>query len=271
MISDKLKAKFEEVIEIRNIDWAIVEHVIQKDTNILRPIKGVAFEEYFKKILRNKYPDIDIKDGVGDSDVDIYVNVFKLQLKTPQSGSTRSKQQVGVALHKTHGNEKRPFNLYDRNNYVFEFLVVLHPESGIYIIPYKEIPEHKVWKGYLADPAIFEWNSYWLNKWSLIGLDFINNISIDNRRIPLKSELPTLSKETFLEDHEIIEMLCKPEYFRAAVMGLKGNIKEQWFIEYLEKLGYVVGEPTEAYSKYDALLTDKYGKQNKIQIKGTSK
>ena len=51
MISSELKAKFEKTIEIKNIDWKIVEEVALSDSNILRPIKGISFEEYLKKIL----------------------------------------------------------------------------------------------------------------------------------------------------------------------------------------------------------------------------
>ena len=66
-------------------------------------------------------------------------------------------KQVGVALHKTHGREKKPYNLYRRKNPVFDFLVVLHLMDGILIVPFDEIPEHNNWPSYLSDPAIFEW------------------------------------------------------------------------------------------------------------------
>jgi hypothetical protein len=129
MISDPLKKKFESIIEFENIDWEIMENVIQKDANILRPIKGVAFEEYFKKILRKRFPGIDIKDGKGDSDVDLYVNGFKLQLKTAAKGGTKNNKFVGVSLHKTHGLEKRPYNLYKIAAKTFDFRnqICIHP------------------------------------------------------------------------------------------------------------------------------------------------
>jgi len=271
MISNELKTKFEKVIEFENIEWHVVDLIIQKDANTLRPIKGVAFEEYFKKILRHRFPGIDIKDGLGDSDVDLYVNGFKLQLKTLDKGSTKYKDRVGVALHKTHGLEKRPYNLYSTKAKIFDFLVLLHPESGIYIIPYNKIPRHKSWPGYLDDPAKINWRSKRLNNWKKIGLEEIDGVAIDDRTPPKESELPFLSKETFLEDYEIIETLCKPEYFRAAVMGLKGNIKEYWFENYVRKLGYRIKLPIGPYPKYDIVMVDKGGIDRKIQIKGTSK
>lgn len=271
MISDLLKAKFESIIEFENIDWAIIEYIVQKDANIFRPIKGVCFEEHFKKTLRKRFPDIDIKDGEGDSDVDLYVNGFKLQLKTPAKAPTIENRFVGVALHKTHGLEKRPNNLYKISAKTFDFLVLQHPVSGIFIIPYDEITEHNSWPGYLDDPAKIPWESPWLNNWKLIGLNDIVGISIDDRIPPKNSVLPFLSKETCLEDYEIIETLCKPEYFRAAVMGLKGNIKEYWFEEYLKKMGYKITPPIGPYPKYDLAIEDTSGIKKKVQTKGTSK
>ena len=64
-------------------------------------------------------------------------------------------------------------------------------------------------------------------------------------------------------------MLVKPEYFRAAVMGLKGNIKEKWLIEKFTKLGLKTKEPTEPYSKFDCIIENNNNK-HRVQIKGTS-
>ncbi len=271
MINQALKNRFENVIEIKNVDWAIIEEVAISDNNILRPIKGVAFEEYFRKLIFLNFPNPKIKDGVGDSDIDLIVNGRRLQLKTPDKGSTNNGIQVGVALHKTHGDETRPNNLYSIANPTFDYLVVLHPASGIIIIPHNEIPINKSWTGYFADPAIFPWDSKWLNQWGLLGAKQMKGITLDKREVPSNSMLPNLSRETYLEDFEIIEMLCKPEYFRAAVMGLKGNIKEHWFKNKMKQLGYTILEPDIAYAKYDLKMLNKLNIEKRIQVKGTSK
>lgn len=269
MISQFLKQKFEEIIEIYDLNWKTVEEVVSSDSNVLRPIKGVAFEEYLVKIIKANFPRAIIEDGEGDSDVDLIINGKLLQLKTPDKNSTKSLKKVGAALHKTHGDETRPGNLYSRYNNTFDFLVILHPVSGIYIIPYSEIPTHKTYENYLADPAVFDWDSTWLNRWDLLGLG--NEKHIDERKIPVSSQLPFLSSETYLEDFEIVEMLCKPQYFRAAVMGLKGNIKEHWLINHLENLKYGIKRPEESYSKYDVSVQNYSGNYLRVQIKGTSK
>lgn len=270
MIPIILKNKFEETIEIKNIDWEIIEDICKSDANILRPINGIAFEEYFKKIIRLKYPNVNIVDGEGDSDVDLYLNNHRLQLKTRDNGSTIENKYVGVALHKTHGHEKRPHNLYSKNNKTFDFLVLQHPETGVYIIPFEEIPENNSWEGYLADPAKIDWNSKWLNRYGLLGLKEIDKVNIDVNSHIEESELPFLSKITKLEDYEIIKMLIKPEYFRAAIMGLKGNIKEKWLINQFINLGLKVEKPAESYPKYDCIIKSKQ-KKIRVQIKGTSK
>jgi len=271
MLTTELKSKFESIIEIHNLDLSIIENIASKDANILRPIKGVAFEVYFQKILCKAVPNLKIEAGVGDSDIDLIVNGRSLQLKTVDSGSTKQGKTVGVALHKTHGNEKRPHNLYNKSNNTFDYLVVFHPVSGVMIVPYDKIPTHSTYPNCLADPAKFDWNNEWINRWDLLGFSNLKGSCLDTRIIPADSQLPFLSSVTFLKDYEIVEMMCRPEYFRAAVMGLKGNIKQHWFIDHLAKLGHKPEEPDEPYCKYDVFVFDKNKNKIRIQIKGTSK
>ena len=54
-------------------------------------------------------------------------------------------------------------------------------------------------------------------------------------------------------------------------MGLKGNIKQFWLIDFMKQRGYSISTPTEPYPKYDFKVTNRYGRAFKIQIKGTSK
>jgi|APSaa5957512535_1039671.scaffolds.fasta_scaffold22156_2 hypothetical protein len=270
-ISNILKEKFEKIIEINSVPWNVIDEIACSDPNILRPIKGVCFETLFKKIIRDNFQIKELKSGKGDSDVDIYLNSFRLQLKTIDKGSTIKNVSVGVALHKTHGNERRPYNLYSKSGKTFDFLIVFHPTNGILIVPYENIPENNNWDGYLGDPVTFKWNSKWLNRWDLLILPKDSRGKLLDHRIPIfNSDLPNLSKITFLEDFEIIETLCEKEYFRAAVMGLKGNIKDEWFYNFLKHKGFKVSRPDGSYSKYDILLKSNT-KEILIQVKGTSK
>lgn len=271
VIPPDLKKKFSEIVEINDFIWALVDKVAVSDPNVLRPIKGVCFETLFNLTVSKYMTDKNIKLGKGDEDVDIYLNEIGLQLKTPAKGSTKKNKVVGVSLHKTHGREKRPDNLYSFDDQVFDFLVLFHPENGILIIPFEEIPKNNNWPGYLRDPAIFDWNSIWKNRWDLIGFPEYKGKTLESREIPENSELPHLSKETYLKDYEIIETLCKPEYFRAAVMGLKGNMKENWIIELLKEKGYLISLPEGSYPKYDFKVKNKLENEYLVQVKGTSK
>lgn len=272
VISSDLAKKFFETIEISQVPWAVVDDVAVSDPNILRPIRGVCFEELFRRIVSQYMPKATFSLGPGDSDVDVYLSeYYRLQLKTIDQGSTVYKRTIGVALHKTHGQEKRPHNLYSKRMPTFDFLVVLHPSDGILIIPYDEIPEHGSWPGYLSDPARFDWKIEWKNRWDLFGFPAFRGESLENRVIPSQSQLPKLSAETYLEDYQIIQALCRPEYFRAAVMGLKGNIKEFWLIDFMKKQGYSISTPTESYPKYDLKVTNRQGREFRVQVKGTSK
>lgn len=270
MISLELKAKFEKIIEINDIDWAVIDNVAKKDANILRPIKGIAFEEYLKKIIKEYDKNIPIKDGVGDSDVDLYVNGIAIQAKTHVAKVTKQGHRIGIALHKTHGDETHPNNLYSSEDQTFDALCIQHPESGILIVPFSRIPRHKKWNNKFADPVCFEWDSEWINRWDLLNINIPEGVNIDKRINPNNSQLPFLSSQTYLEDHEIIEMLCKPEYFRAAVMGLKGNLKEELFIDYLRHKGYFIDDNVPTYEPYDIKVKTSGG-EFKVQIKGTSK
>jgi hypothetical protein len=271
VISADLAKTFFEIIEFSNVSWSVIDDVATSDPNILRPIKGVCFEELFRGICLKYMSNAAFSLGPGDSDVDVYLTKHRLQLKTIDKGSTIKNTTIGVALHKTHGQEKRPYNLYSTDEPTFDFLVVLHPLNGILIIPYDKIPKNVNWPGYLADPASFDWDSSWKNRWDLLGFPELKGKSLENRIIPIKSELPKLSAETYLEDYQIIETLCRPEYFRAAVMGLKGNIKEFWLIDFMRRKGFSISTPTEPYPKYDLKITNKFGKEFKVQVKGTSK
>ena len=270
-IPSNLAEKFFEIIEFHGVQWSVVDEVATSDPNILRPIKGVCFETLFRNVCSKYMPKAAVTLGPGDSDVDIYLNKHRLQLKTIDKGSTIENEAIGVALHKTHGREKRPYNLYKANDPAFDFLVILHPSDGILIVPYDKIPKNVNWPGYLADPAIFNWDSEWKNRWDLLGFDELRGKSLESRIIPAKSELPKLSRETYLEDHQIIETLCNPAYFRAAVMGLKGNIKQFWLTDLMKKKGFLISTPTEPYPKYDFKITNKSGKEIRVQVKGTSK
>jgi hypothetical protein len=267
--------------------WERIDDLIMSDANIFRPIKGHAFEIKFDNIIKDNfkkdYENVQIIEEGGDSDIDRILidknnNKHTLQLKTCTVNLTKPDESLGVSLHKTHGREKNPNNLYPFewpcphcNHFgdeFPEFLVIQHPKKGVLIVPKNEIPEHKSYPGHFADPAIFNWYSKWLNRWDLLGFPEYKNISLDHRNIEKQDKLPQVSNAVHLTDEQIIKMLLKPENFRVLQMNLKGNLREPAMEKWLIEKGINIKEPDHSYPKYDRISV----KSNvRIQIKGPSK
>ena len=263
------------------IPWEVIDELVISDANILRPIKGAAFEILFDEVVE-KYLKCKIEPGIGDSDIDRTLVSSKvritLQLKTCSMGTIIEDIQLGVSLHKTHGEERAPKNLYpiiwpcplcehEGENFP-DFLIVLHPKRGILIIPKDNIPEHKTYKGHFSDPAIFRWDSEWLDRYDLLGFPELKGKYLERRSIPTQKKLPKIAEIIKLTDNEIINMLLKRENFRILEMNLKGNLREPAMEKWLKTMGVSVTKPTGiSYPKYDRITQ----KGKRIQIKGQSK
>ena len=266
------------------IEWSVIDDLVMSDANILRPVVGHAFEILFDEVITKKLHGTIIDQG-GDTDIDRIVidlsnNRHTLQIKTPINATINKGVSFQVNLHKTHGQEKRPQNLYpthwpctvcgpnghDGDEFP-EFLVVQHPENGVVIVPKSEIPENKKYPGHFADPVTFDWNNKWLNRWDLLGFPAFKGMFLDRRSVPKQKFLPKIANRVALTDQEIVSMWMKPENFRMIDMNLKGNLREPAFTKMLSKLGVIVDKPKHAYPKYDRITTGGI----RIQIKGTSK
>ncbi len=267
-----------------NTPWSVMDDIVTSDANILRPVKGAAFEVLFDGVV-HKYFRCEIKPGPGgDTDIDRVFNnrkeTFTLQLKTCVTKTIIENVKFSVSLHKTHGEERRPRNLYPvewpcphcpHDGELFpDFLVVLHPYKGVLIVPREQIPRydnrHK-YKGHYKDPANFKWNSQWLNRWDLLGFQQFKGQSLERRSIPPQEKFTHLSQIIHLTDYEIVNMLLMPENFRVLEMNLKGNLREPSMVDWLKNAGIDTSKPEASYAKYDRVTR----KGTKIQIKGPSK
>jgi len=127
------------------------------------------------------------------------------------------------------------------------------------------IPGRK-WGEYLADPAVFKWNSQWLNRYDLLGIDYKKikntNFSKNNKKFP------KIGKITKLSDDDIIATILKPSNFRILEQNLLGSIRE-WHFEKIAKKKKIkfrqASGPNEI--KIDYVLNN--GKT--IQVKGRTK
>ena len=252
--------------KLGNVPWTVLEEFILTNSHIWRTIRGHAFETYFDKVIHDA--GYEIKPGKGDDIVDRVLLNKTLQLKTPYTNGTKSGVKIAYMLHKTHGLEKRPFNLYKSKDFA-DFLLGYHP-NGIIICPKDEIPLQKdypsrKWGEYIADPAIFAWDCEWLNNYNLLGLDSrkIQNLSFnkDNKKFP------EIGKLTKLSDKDIVGMILKPENFRVLEMNLLGSIRE-WHFEQIAKKNNIVLDPP---SGSDEIKIDFWSNGKRIQVKGRTK
>jgi hypothetical protein len=261
------------------IDFSIIDELVMSDNNILRPIIGHAFEHIFSEIVTDKLNG-EIKDEGGDSDIDLIVidregNEYTIQVKTLTTASTIECVSFGVSLHKTHGLERNPNNLYPINwpcpfcehsgGPFPDFLVLPHPDRGVLIVPKNEIPEHNRHTGHFADPAIFAWNSEWINRWDLLGFPEFRGQNLERNQVPRQEILTNVCERVNLTSDELIELWLMPENFRMIDMNLKGNLREPALRHFLLENGVTPILPDISYPKYDIVVNN-----IRIQVKGAS-
>lgn len=194
-----------------NIDLKKIDELVVSDANILRPVIGHAFEVIFDEVITDVLKGKVLKVG-GDSSTDRVVQgkngeEYTVQIKTLISKGIKNNEHFTVSLHKTHGQEKRPKNLYpiewpcricEHDGEPFpDFLVVPHPTKGIIIIPKENIPESKSYPGHLADPVKFKWENEWINRWDLLGYDEFKGKSLQRTEVPEQGIFKKISKKLY--------------------------------------------------------------------------
>ncbi|MBI2580713.1 hypothetical protein HYV85_02795 [Candidatus Woesearchaeota archaeon] len=258
---------------IGNVDWVTLEEFILKNPEIARPVIGHCFETWFDKLIWRMGYSIQIVGG--DDAVDRKLNGKTLQLKTPYKNGTIPGRRVAYALHKTHGLEKRPANLYKPEDFA-DFLIGKIDKGKLLICPKDKIPKNsnyqgRKWLEYLADPAYFDWDCEWVNRFDLLGIKFNGSLpDISNgSKVGL---FPKLEKITELSDIEIIGTLMKPENFRVLEQNLKGSIRQLHFKNMARRQGVELHEPAAnlaTRTKIKVDFVDVNGKR--IQVKGRTK
>ena len=280
---DSLEEKFVNEIGIR-FDWSTIDELIISDANILRPTFGYAFEYLIDEIFL-KHFSIKLCESSGDSDIDRYFinnenRKITLQIKTPVKASIKNKNKFNFQLHKTHGKETRPNNLYpvefpcpikdcDHEGEPFpDYLIGMHPANGVLVIPKHMLQESANFPGHYADPQIFEWKSKFLNSWGILGFNEFDKKNLLRKSISGESsKFPRVSALTKLNDNELLELFLKPSNFRLLHMNIRGNLREPYVKKMLKSKNVKLEKISISYPKYDVLTSNNI----KIQIKGCSK
>jgi hypothetical protein len=247
-----------------------------KTPHILRSLRGHAFEVWFDDLMR--LSGYECKKKGGDNVVDRVLNNHTLQLKTPYEIGTTNGEQVAYRMHKTHGAETYPDALYRQSEFA-DYLVGWHPDKtkGLVICPSKnlktraEINPKLKWGEYIADPVPFEWNTPWLNRWDLLGVDKTRLVFPD---VESNKILPKTSRAVGFSDIEIIRAVVSRENFRVWQQLIVGSVREYHFLSYVEQNGVSMKEPTDldtrGKEKVDYVY-DGSGGRVRIQVKGLTR
>ncbi len=246
------------------IPWNVMEFFMLTNSHIWRPVKGYCFETWFEKVMIGAGKKIEYAGG--DNMTDMYLHndgkKIGLQLKTPSANRTRANKTISYELHKTHGKERMPYNLYKRVDFP-EFMIGLHPD-GFFICKNKDLESHKKYPECLKPSPVFDWNEH-LNKYEKLGLP--NNIRLPHFGWNNK-EFPIIGHETKLSDYDILVTLNRKENFRLLEQNLAGSIREWHFRKIAMDHNTIMRE---AKGKKEIKIDFVSPNGKKIQVKGITK
>lgn len=242
--SDPIK-EFLKRLDLIHMTPATFDTFCSTTRHVLRSLRGHAFEVWFDDLMQ--LSGYDCKKQGGDDVADRILNGHSLQLKTPYWTETEEGKQVAFRMHKTHGREKYPEALYRPSEFA-DYLVGMHPDraKGVVICPADELQTRaKVnpnlpWSEYISDPVPFEWDTPWLNRWDLLGVE---NSKLVQPQTESSKVLPKTSKETGFSDIEVIRAIVSKENFRVWQQLIVGSVREYHFEEYVKTQGISLEKP----------------------------
>ena len=247
-----------------NVPWNVIEFIILNNSSVWRPMRGHCFETWFVRLLEMVCIRADYAGG--DSMTDLVMSVdgreVALQLKTPSAALVKEGIQIGYDLHKTHGRERMPDNLYDVAAFP-DFLVGQHP-NGVLICSRDELPRHPAYPGKLKNTVVFRWDEK-TNDFESLGIRSevrFPDFSWNNK------EFPIIGRHTKLSDYDILKTMMREENFRLLNQNLMGNIREWHFIQLALSENILLKKAEGGRDiKIDFTLTD----GRTIQVKGATK
>jgi hypothetical protein len=206
-----------------------LDTVLAENSPVFRTIKGHAFESVFKFILEENQIESDHIGG--DNVIDLKVNGFELQLKTPNMAGTKG-FQVQYKTHKTHGakSEQESMEYYHHIDHFPEFLVGLisYEPLKIIFLNHDEIPRHPKDNNRILSPFTIIWEEH-------KGLNAFDRISIESIDLASKTHVPNdVTKESLpktstllnLKSEIILDTILNEGNFRIWDMSIRGFARE---------------------------------------------
>ena len=222
--------------------------------HILRNLRGHAFEVWFDELMaRSGY---DCREVGGDEVTDRTLNGHTLQLKTPHWRGTTQDKTVAYRMHKTHGRERHPEALYLPGEFA-DFFVGLHPDGNVIICPADELTTRRQlsprakWGEYIADPLPFDWDTKWLNRYDLLGIDHTKLVFQDTSAGEI---LPRISKAIGYSDLQIIKGIMSDENFRVWNQLIVGSVREFHFTKSMARFKRLQGIARASLSQWYSLF-----------------
>lgn len=252
------------------------DNLISNNSPVLRTVKGHAFETVFKYIVEeNGYH---VEQVGGDSSVDLIVNGYTLQLKTPNMAGTRG-FLVQYKTHKTHGakSEQESIEYYHDIQKFAHYLVGLisYDPFKIIILNHNELPRHPHFRSRIISPFTIKWDEHvGINNFERIGISNYDARSRSHLPINLNSELlPNSCRALNLKSEIIIDTILADGNFRIWDMSIRGFAREIAVKNLFKKNGIDIRNPvrlrTVRGDKAD-IAVNISGQNVFFQIKGVS-
>ena len=259
------------------LDFNEFDRLIAENSPVLRPVKGIAFEVAFQRILESVR--VPVQDVGGDGDVDLIINGHHAQLKTPNLGGCKG-DVLEYKTHKTHGakSEKESLSYYHSIESFADFFVGLisYRPFRVFVVPKDRL--ERVQKDSSRIKSPFKLNasgSCYVNRFDLLGVnldnaDFSSIYATDDDEL-----LPLTSRATGLKTEIIVDTILRECNFRIWDMSIRGFAREIALKKELRAAGIpFVGNPAtvrpERGDKSDLAVLNDRSRYHFIQVKGCS-
>ena len=253
------------------------DRLLADNSPVLRTVKGHAFETVLKRLFTSI--GINTIDIGGDQNIDLIVNGFTLQLKTPYSAGSKT-DIVQFKTHKTHGakSEKESMTYYHDIEEFPDYLVGLisYEPFNVIFISKEELPRHPKSSNHILSPFALNWTEHaGLNNFQRIG---IHNFNADSRLfVPenIQNELlPRTCEKLNLTTSTILDTILLESNFRIWDMNIRGFAREAAIHQLFRSHNINIYEPIklgrERADKSDFALQPKLGGYDFFQVKGAS-